>query len=98
MFAMIFASGAAIIHRGVTLTQRNMVILAVSLGLGLGVELRPDALQHLPDGVRTLFGSGLVTGGLSALVLNLVLPEQPHSPQPQTIGDDRARAKTSEDG
>ncbi len=98
MFAMIFASGAAIIHRGVTLTQRNMVILAVSLGLGLGVELRPDALQHLPDGVRTLFGSGLVTGGLSALVLNLVLPEQPHFPQPQTTGDDRGRAKTSDDG
>ncbi len=76
MFAMIFASGAAIVHRGVTLTQRNMVILAVSLGLGLGVELRPDALQLLPDSVRTLFGSGLITGGMTALVLNLVLPER----------------------
>lgn len=75
MFAMIFASGAAIIHRSTHLTQRNMVILAVSLGLGLGVELRPDALQHVPDALRTLLGSGLVTGGLVALVLNAVLPE-----------------------
>ena len=76
MFAMIFASGAAIIHRGTTLTQRNMVILAVSLGLGLGVELRPDALQHLPEAIRTLFGSGLVTGGLTALILNATLKDR----------------------
>ena len=76
MFAMIFASGAAIIHRSVTLTQRNMIILAVALGIGLGVELRPEALQHLPDTLRTLLGSGLVTGGFTALALNLVLPER----------------------
>lgn len=76
MFAMIFASGVAIVHRGVTLTQRNLVILAVSLGLGLGIELRPEALRALPDLARTVFGSGLVTGGLLALVLNAVLPER----------------------
>ena len=47
MFAMIFASGLSVIHRGVHLTRRNLVILAVAVGLGLGVELRPDSLQHL---------------------------------------------------
>ncbi|MFQ5550401.1 MAG: uracil-xanthine permease family protein [Gemmatimonadales bacterium] len=72
MFAMIFASGLAIVHRSVELTQRNMVILAVSLGLGLGVELRPDVLQIFPEAVRTLLGSGLVTGGLAAVVMNAV--------------------------
>lgn len=76
MFAMIFASGAAIIHRNVHLTQRNMVILAVSVGLGLGVELRPEAVRNFPEAVRTLLGSGLITGGLTAMVLNAVLPER----------------------
>ncbi len=76
LFAMIFASGAAIFHRGVVLTRRNLVILAVALALGLGVELRPDAIQAIPEGLRTLFGSGLITGGLTALVLNAVLPER----------------------
>jgi NCS2 family nucleobase:cation symporter-2 len=75
MFAMIFSSGAAIFHRGVELTRRNLVILAVSLALGLGVELRPEVLAGLPDAARTFLGSGLITGGLSALVLNLVLRE-----------------------
>jgi NCS2 family nucleobase:cation symporter-2 len=74
MFGMIFSSGAAIFHRSVRPTRRSLVILAVSMALGLGVELRPDVLQHFADGVRTFFGSGLITGGLAALVLNLVLP------------------------
>jgi NCS2 family nucleobase:cation symporter-2 len=76
MFAMIFSSGLAIIHRGVHLDRRNMIILAVSIGLGLGCELRKDALQHLPDVAQSLFSSGLVTGGLVALVRNVILPHR----------------------
>lgn len=76
LFAMIFASGAAIFHRGVALTRRNLVVLAVALGLGLGVETRPEALQAIPDALRTLAGSGLIVGGMAALVLNAVLPER----------------------
>jgi len=76
MFGMIFASGAAIFVRGVPLTQRNLVILAVSIALGLGAELRPAALAGLPDGVRNFLSAGLVTGGLAALALNLLLPER----------------------
>jgi len=76
MFSMIFASGAAIIHRGVTLNRRNMIILAVSIGLGLGVEFRPDVLQHFPEAVRSLFTQGLVVGGLMGFLLNLILPEE----------------------
>ncbi len=75
MFAMIFSSGLAIIHRNVDFDRRAMIILAVAIGLGLGCELRKDVLQHLPDVIQSLFGSGLVTGGLTALVLNLVLPK-----------------------
>ncbi len=79
MFAMIFSSGLGIVHRYVRLNRRNMVILAVSVGLGLGCELRGEVLQHLPQHLRTLLGFGLITGGLTALVLNLVFPEgEPH--------------------
>ncbi len=76
MFAMIFASGFGILHRSVALSQRNLVILAVAVGLGLGIELRPEVLALAPAQIRMLFGSGLVTGGLAALVLNLALPER----------------------
>jgi NCS2 family nucleobase:cation symporter-2 len=74
MFAMIFTSGAKIVHAGERWNQRCLVIMAVSIGLGLGVELRPDALQALAPWARDFFGSGLITGGLTALLLNLALP------------------------
>ncbi len=77
LFGMIFASGAAIFARGVPLTQRNLVILAVAIAIGLGAELRPEALAALPEGVRNFLSAGLVTGGLAALVLNVALPESP---------------------
>lgn len=74
LFAMIFTSGLNIIHREVTLTNRNMTIIAVSVSLGLGVTFRPELVSNLPEMVRTLFGSGVVLGGLSGLILNLVIP------------------------
>lgn len=74
LFAMIFSSGARIINQNVTLDQRNSTILALSMALGLGVGFRPEVLQQFPTEVQTLFGSALVTGGIAALVLNVILP------------------------
>lgn len=76
MFAMIFAGGVQMLHRSVALTQRNMVILAVAIALGLGVELRPEVLRQFPEWARTFFGSGLITGGLSASFMNAVFPDR----------------------
>lgn len=74
MFAMIFSSGFAIVHRGVELDHRNMVILALAVGVGLGCELRPDALQYLPERLQDFLRYGLISGGLTALVLNWIVP------------------------
>ncbi|MEM7051423.1 MAG: nucleobase:cation symporter-2 family protein [Acidobacteriota bacterium] len=79
MFGMIFASGAIILHQGAPWNQRTLVILALSIGLGLGAELRPDALAALPPAVHGFFTSSLVTGGLTALLLNRLLPESRES-------------------
>lgn len=75
MFSMIFASGVSIVHHRVLLNKRNLVILAVSVGLGLSVQFRPAVLAHAPDWAKTLFGQGLVVGGLAGLVLELILPK-----------------------
>ncbi|SDF34705.1 uracil-xanthine permease family protein [Halorientalis regularis] len=74
LFAMIFSSGARIITQNVTLDHRNSTILALSMALGLGVAFRPEILQQFPTEIQTLFGSALVTGGFTALVLNVVIP------------------------
>jgi len=74
LFAMIFSSGTRIVSQNVTLDQRNSTILALSMALGLGVAFRPEVLQQFPAEIQTLFGSALVTGGMAALLLNIVLP------------------------
>lgn len=76
MFAMIFASGLAIIHRNVEMNKRNMIIIAASLALGLGVEYRPEVLQYFPQAIKSLFSQGLVVGGLTGFVLNFLFPDK----------------------
>lgn len=76
LFGMIFAIGLRMVARGADLTRRNLSIVAVSVVLGLGVEIQPDVLQNLPDDLQVLAGSGLIVGGVAALVLNAVLPEE----------------------
>lgn len=74
LFGMIFSIGLRLVSNNVELTRRNLTIIAVSIVLGVGVEVRPDALAQLPDNLQVLVGSGLLTGGVAALVLNAILP------------------------
>jgi xanthine permease len=94
LFAMIFTSGLNIIHKEVTLTNRNTTIIAVAVALGLGVAFRPELVSNFPETIRTLFGSGVVLGGLSALVLNLAIPRDPSI---GNISDDETVRKETTD-
>ncbi|MDQ2089851.1 uracil-xanthine permease family protein [Marimonas arenosa] len=74
MFGMVVAAGISMLS-DVEWNRRNMVIFAISLSVGLGLQLEPGAVQHLPDTARILMTSGLLPAALIAIVLNLVLPE-----------------------
>ena len=74
MFGAVAASGINILST-VNLDRRALLIIAISLGLGLGVAQVPDILAHLPELFRNIFSSGVATGGIAALILNIVLPE-----------------------
>ena len=73
MFGTVAVAGVKILSC-VNLTKRNSIILAVSLGLGLGVTFVPEILEASPPLVESLFASGISTGGITALLLNLILP------------------------
>ena len=73
MFATVAVAGIKILSC-VNLTKRNSIILAVSLGLGLGVTFVPEILEQLPPLVKSIFSSGISTGGITALLLNIILP------------------------
>lgn len=75
MFGMVAAAGASMLS-DVKWNSRNMVIFAVSLSVGLGLQQVPDAMVFLNDTMRILLTSGLLPAAFLAIVLNLVLPEE----------------------
>ena len=73
MFGMVAAAGVNILS-AVKWSRRNMIIFAVSLSVGLGLQLEPGALQHLNSTVKVLLASGLLPAAVLAIVLNLIIP------------------------
>ncbi|WP_028022733.1 uracil-xanthine permease family protein [Enterovibrio calviensis] len=73
MFGTIAASGIRIISR-CELNRRAILIMALSFSMGLGIAQKPEILQFMPDWVRNILSSGMAAGGLTAIILNLVLP------------------------
>lgn len=74
MFGAVAASGINILA-GIKLDRRALLIIAISLALGLGIAQVQDFLKHMPDLLRNIFSSGVATGGITALILNVVLPD-----------------------
>ncbi|MEO2507986.1 nucleobase:cation symporter-2 family protein [Clostridium paraputrificum] len=74
MFGTIAAAGIRTLST-VEINNRNLLIIATAIGLGLGVTFRPDFIANLPEGLRMIFASGISTGTIVALVLNKVLKE-----------------------
>jgi len=74
MFGTVAVAGMNIL-RSMPMDNRSTVILAVSLSMGLGVTFSPESLHSFPKMIQTILESGVATGSLCALVLNLVLPK-----------------------
>lgn len=72
MFGTVAAAGIRIIASQ-EINRKATLVLAVSLSLGLGVELMPDILKTAPDAIKGIFASGITTGGLTAIVANIFI-------------------------
>ncbi|MGL5346853.1 MAG: nucleobase:cation symporter-2 family protein [Peptostreptococcaceae bacterium] len=75
MFGVVAASGMKTLSR-VKMSNRNLLIIAVSIALGLGITTRPDLLSNLPNTLQMLFASGISTGTIAALLLNIILKDE----------------------
>ncbi len=75
MFGTIAASGVRIISR-CELDRRAILIMALSFSMGLGIAQKPEILQFMPEWIKSILSSGMAAGGITAIILNLVLPEE----------------------
>ncbi|MDU2828713.1 MAG: nucleobase:cation symporter-2 family protein, partial [Clostridium perfringens] len=91
MFGTVAAAGIRTLSN-IKLTERNLLIIAISMGLGLGVTFRPDVIHNLPEAIRMIFSSGISTGTIAALILNAVLKESPTSMEFENMYDEETKA------
>lgn len=72
MFGTVAAAGIRIIAAQ-EIDRKATMVLAISLSLGLGVELMPDILRNISPDLRGIFSSGITTGGLAAIISNILI-------------------------
>lgn len=72
MFGTVAAAGIRIIASQ-TINRKATLVLALSLSMGMSVEFVPEILAQLPDTVQHIFGSGITTGGLTAILANALI-------------------------
>ena len=70
MFGLIAIAGVRIIMTH-GINRRESVIAATAVGIGLGVAFEPEVFKALPQ----VFNNAIAAGGITAVVLNLVLPQ-----------------------
>lgn len=72
MFGMVCAYGIKMLGQVDFNQQGNLLVVACSVGLGLGVTVVPDIFKEMPETIRILTESGIVAGSVTAIVLNIL--------------------------
>jgi len=78
MFGLIAGAGIKLISKS-EMSQRNILILALSLSFGIGLYAFPEFVAHIPDfgiKLKLLLTTGLIPAGLLAFALNATLPKK----------------------
>ena len=71
MFGMVMAYGIKMLSSVDFGRQENLLIVACSVGIGLGVTVVPTLFSQL-ESIRILTDNGIVLGSASAVILNIV--------------------------
>ncbi len=89
MFGTVAAAGVKILASE-RMSRRNLLIMGVSFGLGLGVGYVPELVEGAPKLVGAILGSPVTVAGLSAIFMTLVLPEDTTEAAADTAKTDQA--------
>lgn len=75
IFSQITLTGIDILTQE-PLTDRSKLIIGLSLVFGMGLSSVPAAMEHFPEALKLIFGgSGIVIACLTAILLNIIIPE-----------------------
>lgn len=72
MFGTVAAAGIKIIA-ATAINRKAILVMAISFSLGLSVELVPNILDQMPALIKSIFSSGITTGGLAGILANALI-------------------------
>lgn len=73
MFGMVAVSGIRTLATVDFEKTNNLIIAACAIGVGLGTAVVPELFEKMPQLFRILFESGIVSGSVTAIFLNIIL-------------------------
>lgn len=71
MFGMVMAYGVKMLGAIDFTKQDNLLIIAVSVGIGLGITIVPETFSKFGSDYEWLTQNGIVIGTFTAIILNL---------------------------
>ena len=84
MFATIAVAGVKILTSE-PIDRRKSLIIATSMGLGLGVMMVPAAVAQLPELAKNIFSSSVTVAGFCAILMSMLIPDKSIQLQDQVI-------------
>ncbi|AIQ21118.1 xanthine permease [Paenibacillus sp. FSL H7-0357] len=87
MFGSVAASGMSILSEVDLRKDGNLLIAACSIAVGLGSAVLPSMFDQLPEFARMLLQNGIVSGPLTAIILNLFLSKTQDNTAPAAVQD-----------
>jgi xanthine permease len=85
MFGMVAVQGIRMLQQVDFNNDKNLLVAAISIGLGLGVTVQPEIVQYLPKNLQLFCSSGILMASLSAVILNILFNSK--TPQPEMKND-----------
>lgn len=72
MFGLVITQGMQMLAPEIAKSMENSLIVACAIGLGVGVSVVPGIFTNMPETVGNLLSNGIVTGSLTAIILNIL--------------------------
>ncbi|BAC13018.1 xanthine permease [Oceanobacillus iheyensis HTE831] len=93
MFGMVIAQGIKMLSAVISDSHENSMIIACSVGMGLGVTVVPELFAQIPNSLQILTSNGIVAGSVTAIVLNILFHMLPQRSKKQQTTDSRELAE-----
>lgn len=73
VFGTIMINGMKMVAKA-GFTERNLLILSITLALGVGLTGKPEAIAHLPSALQFVFSDSVTATCIVAIIANLLFP------------------------